>query len=777
MIKSFAVDTEIFPNLFSATFVDLNDYLLMFKDCVDEKGKPKALTECLSVKEIKERLDKVKSDIFYISDTDDTQLIELVGYFNSMQSHYDTITTKDGNVTQIPVRTDLFGFNNQGYDDLMIKAFLMQFNRFDSTKELIHYLYNISKKIISLQSDKDAFYHDKELELIRNYRLPYKTIDLQQVYGLHSASVITDKDTGERQKFGKSLKQTSINLKWHELLDFTLPDIDEEEYEYYWSKLPNVKGLTIEEVNKLVTTDFDRYVLPKYIKPMLYYNKNDVFLCCEIIRQKPDEVKLRYSISHAFGVNVLCSARANVADKLTTKFYSDMSGLRREQFIKGRTERNRLSFNRIIFPHIKFKTKQLQDFLEEIKQVTIYHTNKGEFEREIDFYGTKYTIATGGIHSQDLPRICISDDKYVYIHHDYTSYYPSIMISYNIAPKHLNENAFIKMLSFLKDTRVKCKHTKDSDGYVMDGVPNKIGAEALKIVINSIYGKLGSELFFLYDRLAQMKVTINGQLMTMTLVEELELNGIHVISANTDGIVIKLPKDKFDIYKAITDKWNETNKMGADYEEYERIVSRDINNYFDIQTDGTIEYKGALDPKQYIKDLKKGYDSPIVAKAVFEYFVNNVPVMETLRKHTDILDFCKTQNVGRQFDVVYDIVENGNIKRIYSQRHVRFYVSTKGVIIQKEHKSTKQLSKLAGGNNVCILNSLDDKPIEERNINYSYYRAECYKIIDPIMLGVSPTAKGDRNKRKLSGKAIIKKYSEQYNVLFNNDDFEDNSNK
>lgn len=73
----------------------------------------------------------------------------------------------------------------------------------------------------------------------------------------------------------------------------------------------------------------------------------------------------------------------------------------------------------------------------------------------------------------------------------YTSYYPSIMISYEIYPKHLNKTAFIKMVSFLKDTRVKCKHTKDEEGHVMEGVPNKIGAEALKIVINSIYGKLG----------------------------------------------------------------------------------------------------------------------------------------------------------------------------------------------------------------------------------------------------------------------------------------------
>ena len=772
MIISKSVDIEIFPNLFSVTFVDLKSYLDTFRDCVDKKGRPKALTECLTVAEIKRRLDTVKSDIFYISDTDDNQLVELVGYINKMEAHYETTTTIDGNVTQIPIRTDLYGFNNLGYDDLMIKAFLMYFNRFDSTKYLIEFLYNISQKIIKLQSDKDAFWNDKELELIRNYRLPYATVDLQQVYGLHAATVLTNKDTGVREKFGKSLKQTSINLKWHELLDFTLPPIDEEEYNLYWCKQDRYRGLTLSELNKLITNDFERYVLPKYVEPMLYYNKNDVFLCCEMVRQKPDEVKLRYSITNAFGVNVLSSARANIADKLTVKFYSNMSGLSPKQFIKERTERTKLSFKKIIFPHIKFKTPELQKMLSEMMQVTITRTNKDAFSKEIEFYGTKYTLATGGIHSQDPPRICRSDDKFVYLHHDYTSYYPSIMISYNIAPKHLDRATFVKMVDYLKQTRVKCKHTPDSEGHVMEGVPNKIGAEALKIVINSIYGKLGSELFFLYDRFAQMQVTINGQLMTMTLIEELELNGIHVISANTDGIVIKLPRDKFNVYKEITDRWNETNKMGADYEEYQMIASRDVNNYFDIQTDGTIEYKGALDPKQYLKELKKGYDAPVVAIAVFEYLVNNVPVMTTLRNHKDILDFCKTQNVGRQFEVVYDVCEKGVITHIHSQRHVRFYVSTKGVIIQKENKTTGARSNLAGGNTVCILNSLDDLPIEERNINYGYYYNECYKIIDPIMLGISPTQKGDRNKRILSGKAIIKKNSHQYNSLFDDEDFQ-----
>lgn len=768
MINSYAMDVEIFPNLFSVTFVDVQDYMQTFADCVDSEGKPIALTEKLSVAEIKSRLNNIKSKVYWISDSDDSQLLELVAFINSMQFRFDTKIDENEKVSQTPIRTDLFGFNNQSYDDLMIKGFMMHFNRFNNTKALIKYLYNLSKKIISLQNDREAFYADKELELLKHYQLPYTTVDLQKVYGLHTASVVTDKE-GNRNKFGKSLKQTSINLKWHELLDFTLPPIDNEEYEIYWKKQDQYRGVTLEQLNNLITNDFDRYVLPKYVEPMLHYNKNDVFLVCEMARQKPDEVKLRYAITYAFKVNVLCSARANIADKLTVKFYSDMSGLSKDKFIKERTDRTLLSFDKIIFPHIKFKTPELQQLLAEMKQVRVYHTTDKDFSKEIVFKGTKYRLACGGIHSQDPPRVLKSDDKYVYLHHDYTSYYTSIMISYNIAPKHLNVKAFVRMLRYLKETRVKCKHGGDVN--VIKDVPNKIAAEALKIVINSIYGKLGSDMFFLYDRLAQLKVTINGQLMTMTLVEELELNGIHVVSANTDGIVIKLPRDKFDVYKDITDRWNEFNKMGADYEEYKIIVSRDINNYFDIQTTDDIEYKGALDPKQYLKDLKKGYDMPVVAIAVFEYFVNNVPVMETLQKHTDILDFCKTQNVGRQFEVVYDQCTDGTVKTIHSQRHVRFYVSTKGVIIQKENKITKARSKLASGLPVIILNSLDDKPIEYRDINYEYYYNEAYKIINPIKLGIAQNSKANVNKGIKSGKVLLKKYSKDYLMLFDDDDF------
>ena len=757
MIHSLATDVEIFQNLFSATFVDLQDYLKVFKDCGE-----KALTECLTVAEIESRLDKVKSDIFYISDTDDSQLLSLVEYINSKEAHFEN---------DVPVRYDVFGYNNQAYDDMLFKAFMMYFNRFDNTKQLITKLKEVSDKIISLQDDKDAFWKDRELDLIRKYPLPWATVDLFKVYALNSAGVNVDKDSGERKKFGKSLKQVSINLKWHNLLDFKLPPIDDEEGDVYRKK-DAYRGMTNEQLNHLITNDFDRYILPKYVEPMLHYNKNDVYLVCEIARQKPDEIKLRYSLGAAFNLNLLCAARSSIADKLLYKFYSERSGLSVDKFKDLRTQRTALSFNKIIFPHICFKTKQLQDLLKDMKKVVIYRTNKDSFEKVIQFYGTTYTIATGGLHSQDRPAVLTSTDDYTYIHYDISSFYPSVMVAYNIAPKHLNNNVFVKMVDYFRLTRIKCKHTKDEDGLVVAGVHNKLAAEALKIVINAIYGKFGFEMFFLFDRFAQMQVTINGQLMVMMVVEALELDGIHVVSANTDGIIVKLPKDKEEDFKRITDDWCAQNKLGADSERYKLFVTRDINNYFDIQSNDKVEYKGGLDPKQYLKDLKKGYDMPIVAKAVFEYFAHDTPVMETLRNHKDILDFCKTQNVGKQFEVVYQKVENGKVIDVHSQRHVRFYVSTKGVIIMKENVNSNQRSVLASGKPVIILNKLDDKDISLRNIDYKYYYEEAYKIINPIKLGISPNQKGDKNKKTLSGKALLKKNFGLYNSLFDNEDME-----
>lgn len=135
--------------------------------------------------------------------------------------------------------------------------------------------------------------------------------------------------------------------------------------------------------------------------------------------------------------------------------------------------------------------------------------------------------------------------------------------------------------------------------------------------------------------------------------------------------------------------------------------------------------------------------------------------METLYECKNILDFCKTQNVGRQFHVEETKVINGKIEHIICQRYVRFYVSNRGVVIEKVHNDSGARSRLAAGNVVTVLNTLDDKDIALRDINFRYYYQECLKIIDPIKLGI--TAKG-------KGKTRIKKSSGMYNSLFDEED-------
>lgn len=160
MIKLWSYDVECFKNLFSITFVNMTDYFNKFSDCVDKKGKPIPITECISVEEIEKRLSEIETKIFWISDEDDSMLLELVSFINSMAAYYETKVDENDVPYQVPVRTDCYGFNCLMYDDTMIKAFMMYFNQFTSTKALLQYLYQLSKKITAKDFDKSQFYED-----------------------------------------------------------------------------------------------------------------------------------------------------------------------------------------------------------------------------------------------------------------------------------------------------------------------------------------------------------------------------------------------------------------------------------------------------------------------------------------------------------------------------------------------------------------------------------------------------------------------------------------
>lgn len=772
MIRCIGFDIEILPNFFSITFVSINDYLKIFKDIVDDNGKPIPLVQKLTVAEIKERLDKVEKWQFWITDKDDRQLFPMVDFINKTAPRRE----EDGSIT----RTDLYGFNNYSYDNLMMAALLSYYVRADNSKELITRLYETSKTIIKSQDDFELFKNDFYLSTLKQFKLPYVGIDVMRIFALNKAGVIVDSKTGERKSVPKSLKQTSINLQWYELLEYELPPITNKDVHFY-DRTDNYRGMSDIQINRLVDK-WDRYIIDEWIPDMMHYNLNDVYIVCEIVRLYPDEIKSRYAVSKTYEVNVLNHSRSKTADTLFEKFYSKFSGLAPEQWKNGRTERTAMSFKKVIFPFIQFKTSELQNMLNELYKTVVYRVNKEAFSRDVKIGDITYSLATGGLHSQDKPMELWSSgadswlsstggqeldnpDDYTYIHADINSMYPSIIAAHGVYPEHLNKGAFVGLITWMRDKRVEVKHSEES---IIDGIPKDVLALVLKIVINSIYGKLGFENGPLYDRLAVLKVTLNGQLMMLMLIEELELNGIKVISANTDGIVIKLYNRDIPKYNEIKDRWESVTKLKFDTDYYNCLILRDVNNYlsmFRVEKNGIRklkgESKGALNPLMYSIDLQKGYDMPIVAQAVSNYFLKKIPIMDTLQSATNILDFCKTQNVGRQFHVEEIKVINGKVEHIICQRYVRFYVSNRGVVIEKVHNDSGARSRLAAGNVVTVLNTLDDKDIALRDINFRYYYQECLKIIDPIKLGI--TAKG-------KGKTRIKKSSGMYNSLFDEED-------
>ena len=776
-INQKAYDIEVLPNYFSITIVDIFDYLKVFNDSCNisiKKGKeyktPIPLVEKFKIKEIIDKLSTVKKWQFDITDYDDSQHLKLIAFINSLAPHKD----EKGNT----IITYMYGFNSGSYDKFMVACLLMYTGICKNSGELCKKLYETSQKIIDLQKDKESFFRDYYMKTLRDYALPYKDIDIMKIFALNKVGASTN-EKGEKVYFGKSLKQTSINIKWYELLEFELPPINDLDKDLYL-KLPKYKNLTIEQINSLVNK-WDRFMIEEYRKPMNHYNLNDVFIVCEIIRLFIDEIRLRYNLSRTYEIDVMNSSRSNIANILFKKFYSDFSGLRPEQWTGKKTERTTMSFKRVIFDNVSFKTKYMQDFLERIRKTVVTSVSKDSFQENIVINKLTYTMATGGLHSQDPPRKLVSkliynnnikddniwnileENSFIYVHFDIASFYPSLMGAYKIAPEHLDAGVFTKLINWLKDTRVKAKHSEED---FIDGIPKDLLAQALKIVINSIYGKLGDENSDICDRLAVLKVTINGQLFILMLCEELEINNIEVVSANTDGIVVKLYKKDKTKFDEITNRWLEKTKLGADSELFSHYIDRDINNYLFKEIGKEPGYKGDFNPKIYITDLQKGYNQPIVAQAVENYFLYNKPILETLYESKDILDFCKTQNIGHKFRV--EFVQKGTYD---IQRNVRFYVSKNGGTLFKVDDVSGYRGNLCAGYKVKVLNTLDDLPIEERDIDYEYYYNETLKLIDPIMLGISPNQKGDKDKGIKSGKALLKKYGGgDYNSLFDNND-------
>lgn len=257
-----------------------------------------------------------------------------------------------------------------------------------------------------------------------------------------------------------------------------------------------------------------------------------------------------------------------------------------------------------------------------------------ELEKTVIRIGdTSYHMGIGGLHSMESGIVHRSDATYILTDHDVASYYPSLILRTGIYPRQIGE-AFVAIYRGWYDRRMVAKRAGD-----------KKTANSLKTLLNGTFGKLLSKWSIFYAPSEGIQVTLTGQLALLMLIELLELSGISVISANTDGIVIKCRRDMEWARDAIIHWWESVTEFETERTDYALLASRDINNYVAIRTDGEVKLKGAYAPAE---PGASGWPNPtgqICVDAVVAWLRYGTPMEQTIRACTDVRQFVYVRQV------------------------------------------------------------------------------------------------------------------------------------
>lgn len=233
-----------------------------------------------------------------------------------------------------------------------------------------------------------------------------------------------------------------------------------------------------------------------------------------------------------------------------------------------------------------------------------------------------------------------------------------------------------------------------------------------KIMTNSSFGKFGNRWSKLYSPGMLINVTLTGQLSLLMLIETLESEGIPVVSANTDGVVIKCPRDKEVLMNLIMWEWEQLTGFETEETRYKALYAKDVNNYIALKGDGKIKLKGLYAPA----GLSKNPTNEICVKAVIAYLAKGESVERTIRSCDDI----------RQFITVRQVKGGAVWNNQYLGRVVRwYYAGLPGAIHYKVNGYT--VARTEGARPVMTLP--DSLP---KDIDYEWYINEAHSILEDI---------------------------------------------
>ena len=451
-----------------------------------------------------------------------------------------------------------------------------------------------------------------------------------------------------------------------------------------------------------------------------------------------EQMQLRYDMSDEYDLDLRSKSDAQIAEAVIVHELEKILGKKPERpKIDPGTE-----YFYDIPDFIHYETADLKAMLRMIERTVFEVAETGSIlmpasleKAEIRIGNGRYRMGIGGLHSSEQSQTIVCDGTFLLYDRDVASYYPAIILNLGLFPPHLGP-AFLKVYKSIVVRRLaakgKAKEAKKAGDKGQEKHWNTV-ANSLKIVVNGSFGKLGSKWSALYAPKLLIQTTITGQLSILMLIERFEQAGIEIVSANTDGIVIKCPHERKDDMLAIVSKWEKDTGFETEETCYSALYSRDVNNYYAVKTDGTAKRKGA-----YAKaGLQKNPTGEIIFDALESFLTKGEPILRTIRNCDDIKKFVNVRTVtGGATD--QDGFYLGKAIRWYYSRDVSGpLTNAKGGKVPRS-EGAKPLMKMS-----------DDFPPD---VDYDWYADEAQGILRDLGFFGTPTK---LTKRAVLGRLVM----------------------
>ncbi len=473
----------------------------------------------------------------------------------------------------------------------------------------------------------------------------------------------------------------------------------------------------------------DAILTPEQMRVIDKYNDNDLTETRLLKETIKNPLALRRVISEQIGVDVMSKSDAQIAEEVICSHLGYRP--KKSPVQSGR----RFYYEPPAF--IAFQTEQMRDVLRvmttsefiendpDLPGAEIFTNDAGEtikaavimppaFKELLPTIGnTTYKFGIGGLHSQEksMTRLSVAGVNEIKIH-DVESYYPNLIILMNMHPRAIGPR-FTEIYGGILRDRLKAK----AEGRKQD-------SNSLKITLNGAFGKLGSKYSILCAPDLMIRTTVTGQLALMMLIESMELAGIPVISANTDGIVTNTPHGMQGKREQILLDWQAQTGLKLECEPFAALYARDVNSYIAFHPDRSHKAKGAFSPSGVAPASSPSGITPdcdIINDAIIALLRDNTPLMTTIMQCDDIRRFVKVARCagGGYFE---DTGEELGL-------NVRFYYargSTRGIRGVKSNN-------LVGGSTGCrpCMTLPDTLP---NDLDYEKYAIMAYERL--ITLGV-----------------------------------------